>query len=228
MAEPLIVQSLKDKRAEIHGRIATYQAQIAQAMHDLAHINASIRLFTDPDHQRARYVSHGFFKKGEIADICLRHLEIDRNHHTTYRAVMIERKLDATDTTLRNSFVFKVDQALRHAARRKLVRMVEKRKGMCHWMAGDAITLRVVVNSRTTSDDRTTTHQDQLISQHAVVFPAVYHPTAPHYPRPASSLEPILRLSRSCRLLTKIPPLLRLVNVHYIQQKKIVTSPLFE
>ena len=64
--------------------------------------------------------------------------------------VMIERRLDATDTTLRNSVVFKVVQALRHAARRKLVRMVEKRKGMCHWTAGDAVTLRVVANSRTT------------------------------------------------------------------------------
>lgn len=59
-------------------------------------------------------------------------------------------RLDATDTTLRNSVVFKVVQALRHAARRKLVRMAEKRKGMCHWTAGDAVTLRVVANSRTT------------------------------------------------------------------------------
>ena len=92
-------------------------------------------------------------KKGEIADICLRHLEIDGEMTTRDLAerVMIERKLDATDTTLRNSVVFKVVQALRHAARRKLVRMVEKRKGMCHWMAGDAVTLRFVANSRTTS-----------------------------------------------------------------------------
>ena len=64
MAEPLVIQSLKDKRGEIHGRIAAYQAQIAQAKHDLAHINASIRLFTDPEHQRARYmVSHAFSRK---------------------------------------------------------------------------------------------------------------------------------------------------------------------
>lgn len=101
----------------------------------------------------ARYtVSHGFFKKGEIADICIRHLRIDGELTTRELAerVMIERRLDATDTTLRNSVVFKVVQALRHAARRKLVRMVEKRKGMCHWTAGDAVTLRVVANSRTT------------------------------------------------------------------------------
>ncbi|WP_425408171.1 hypothetical protein [Hyphococcus sp.] len=150
MTEPMIIQSLKDKRAEINGRIAAYQAQIAQAKHDLAHINASIRLFTDPEHQRARYmVSHGFFKKGEIADICVRHLEIDGELTTRELAerVMVERKLDASDGTLRNSVVFKVVQALRHAARRRLVRMVEKRKGMCVWTAGDAVTLRVVANS---------------------------------------------------------------------------------
>jgi hypothetical protein len=154
MMEPLVIQSLKDKRAEIHGRIAAYQAQIAQAKHDLAHINAAIRMFTDPEHQRARYmVSHGFFRKGEIGDICVRHLEVDGELTTRELSerVMVERKLDATDATLRNSVVFKVVQALRHAARRKLVRMVEKRKGMCVWAAGDAITLRVVANNRTSS-----------------------------------------------------------------------------
>jgi hypothetical protein len=146
MSEPFVIQSLKEKRAEIHGRIAAYQAQIAQAKHDLAHINASIRLFTDPDHQRARYmVSHGFFKKGEIADICVRHLDVDGALTTRELAerVMCERKPDASDTTLRNSVVFKVVQALRHAQRRKLVRMMEKRKGMCVWSAGEQVTLRV-------------------------------------------------------------------------------------
>lgn len=138
MAEPLIIQS--DKRAEIHGRIAAYPAQIAQAKHDLAHINASIILFTDPEHQRARYmVRHGFFKKGEIADIYVGHLEVDGELTTRDFAerVMVERKLGAADATLRRSVVFKVAQALRHAARRELVRMGEKRKGMCVWTAGD-------------------------------------------------------------------------------------------
>ncbi len=94
----------------------------------------SIRLFTAPDYQSTRYmVSHGFFKKDEITDICVRHLEVDGELTTRDLAerVMIERRLDATDATLRNSVVFKVVQALRHAARRKHVRMVENRKGMC-------------------------------------------------------------------------------------------------
>lgn len=141
-----MIKALKDKRAEIHGRISAYQAQIAQAKHDLAHLNASIQLFTEVENQRARYVvSHGFFKKGEIADICVRHLKVDGELTTRQLAerVMRERKLDASDTTLRNSVVFKVVQALRHAARRKLVTMVEKRKGMCVWAVGEKVSLRV-------------------------------------------------------------------------------------
>ena len=35
MDEPLIIKALQDKRAEIHGRITAYEAQIAQAKHDL-------------------------------------------------------------------------------------------------------------------------------------------------------------------------------------------------
>jgi len=67
-----------------------------------------VKLFTDVEKQRARYVvSHGFH------------------------------------ATLRNSVVFMVVQALRHAARRKLLVMVEKSKGMYIWAAGPAITLRV-------------------------------------------------------------------------------------
>jgi len=154
MAEALIIQTLKDKRAEINGRIAAYMAPIAQAKHDLAHINASIRLFSEPDRQRATYmVSHGFFKKGEIADICVRHVRSDGELSTRDLAerVMVERNLDVTDTTLRNSVVFKVVQALRHAARRKLVRMVEKRKGTCVWAVGDPVSLRVAANNRTRS-----------------------------------------------------------------------------
>ena len=49
--------------------------------------------------ERAHYiVSHGFFKKGEIADICLRHLKADGELDTRQLAerVMCERKLDVS------------------------------------------------------------------------------------------------------------------------------------
>lgn len=154
MADLLVVQTLKQKRAEISGVIAAYLARIAQAKHDLAHINASIRLFEGGEQERAQYiVSHGFFKKGEIADICVRHLKADGELDTRQLAerVMCERKLDVSDTPLRNSVVFKVVQALRHAERRKLVAMVEKRKGICMWSAAVGLTLRVA-NNRSRSD----------------------------------------------------------------------------
>jgi hypothetical protein len=84
-------------------------------------------------------------KKSEIADIAVRHLEVDGELTTREVAerVMAERKLDVSDRILRNSVVFKVVQSLRHAARRKLVRMVEKRKGVCIWAIGEAVSLRV-------------------------------------------------------------------------------------
>ena len=76
-------------------------------------------------------MSHGFFKKGEIADLCVRHLGVDGEMTTRELAerVMIERDLEASDTVLRKSVVFKVAQALRHAQRRKLVRMVREAQG---------------------------------------------------------------------------------------------------
>lgn len=61
MTEPLIIHTLTEKRAEILGQIKAYEAQIACAKHDLAHVNATIELFAAPERQRARYnVSHGF------------------------------------------------------------------------------------------------------------------------------------------------------------------------
>ena len=155
MSEPLIIHTLTQKRAEILGRIKAYETQIAHAKHDVAHVNATIELFASPERQRARYmVSHGFFKKGEIADICARHLDVDAEMSTRELAerVMSERDLDISDAALRNSVVFKVVQALRHARRRKLVRMVEKRKGMCIWAAGEAVTLRGVASIPSTPD----------------------------------------------------------------------------
>jgi len=153
MVDPLVIQMLKQKRAEISGVIAAYQARIAQARHDLAHINAAIRLFEGGEQERSQYiVSHGFFKKGEITDICVRHLKTDGELDTRQLAerVMCERRLDVSDTPLRNSVVFKVVQSLRHAERRRIVTMVEKRKGICVWAVSDGLTLRVA-NSRSRS-----------------------------------------------------------------------------
>ncbi len=52
--------------------------------------------------------------------------------------------------------------------------MIEKRKGMCVWMAGDAVTLRVVANSRPGTADRGAERsKDQPIGHYAVAFIAL-------------------------------------------------------
>ena len=109
MSEHVIIQMLAQKRAEILGRIKANEAQIAQAKHDLAHLKATIELFAASERQHARYmVSHGFFKKGEVADIRARHLGVDGEMTTRELAerVMAERGLDISDTALRTSGVF--------------------------------------------------------------------------------------------------------------------------
>ena len=75
----------------------------------------------------------------------MRHLKADGELDTRQLAerVMCERKLDVSDTPLRNSVVFKVVQSLRQAERRRIVTMVEKRKGLCVWSADAGLTLRV-------------------------------------------------------------------------------------
>ncbi len=134
----LVIQTLTRKRTEILGTIKKHEAQIARAKHDLAHVNATIRLLQGPDASRAYIVSQGFFAKGEIAGICLRHL-VDGPLYTRELAerVMCEKGPDASDTPLRNSVVYKVVQALRHSKRRNAVRMVEKRKELCVWGSTD-------------------------------------------------------------------------------------------
>ncbi|TRD14536.1 hypothetical protein [Palleronia caenipelagi] len=131
----LVIQTLNRKRAEILGAIKRHEAQIAQAKHDLAHINATLKILDGPsDGSRAYIVSQGFFAKGEIAEICQRHLaDGPLNTRELAERVMAEKGLEITDTPLRNSVVYKVVQALRHARRRDAVRMLEKRKGCCVW-----------------------------------------------------------------------------------------------
>jgi hypothetical protein len=45
MAEPIAVLALRRKRDQISGTIAHYERLLREAEHDLAHINASLRLF---------------------------------------------------------------------------------------------------------------------------------------------------------------------------------------
>ena len=128
---------LKRKQHEIVGAIRSYEAQIAQAKHDLEHVNATMKILEGGDANRRTYIAgRGFFDKGEVADIAVRHLAAEGEPLTTrelVERVMAGKSLEVSDTSVRNSVVYKVVQALRHAQRRNVVGMVEKRGGMCVW-----------------------------------------------------------------------------------------------
>ena len=131
----LVLQALERKRAEIIGAIKRHEAAIAQAKHDLAHISATLKLLGRPGGDGQAYiVAQGFFAKGELAAMCRRYLESGplTTRELAERA-MTEKGLDASDGPLRNSVVYKVVQALRHAARRNAVVLDGKRGGQCVW-----------------------------------------------------------------------------------------------
>jgi hypothetical protein len=76
MAQSIIIHALVEKRAEVSGIIADLEEQTRQARADLAHIDATLRLF-DPEIQvaaiRAKQPAksrNGAFANGEISKRC--------------------------------------------------------------------------------------------------------------------------------------------------------------
>ena len=151
--DQLVIAGLKRKQREILGAIRAYEAQIAQAKHDLAHINAAMKILEGTEANKRTYIAgRGFFDKGEIAEIAQRHLtEGPLNTREVAERVMIEKGLDVGDTNLRNSVVYKTVQALRHARRRNAVSLVGKNKGLCVWASDAPITPRDAANTLSSS-----------------------------------------------------------------------------
>ena len=76
MSDTHVVSALRTKRAEISGYIHDLEKKVATWRARLAHIDASIRIFspeTDPEAipPRRTYRRSGYFKSGELARLCL-------------------------------------------------------------------------------------------------------------------------------------------------------------
>ena len=123
MTTSFTINDLNRKQREILGAIRNYEAQIVQAKHDLAHINATMKIMEGSQANRRAYIAgRGFFDKGEIAEIASQILQDGPlNTREIAERVMVEKGLEITDTNLRNSVVYKCVQALRHAQRRGAV-----------------------------------------------------------------------------------------------------------
>ena len=76
MAETHVVSALRAKRAEVSGYIHDLEKKVKTWRARLAHIDATIKIFspeTDPEAipPRRTYRRSGYFKKGELARLCL-------------------------------------------------------------------------------------------------------------------------------------------------------------
>jgi hypothetical protein len=138
MAESQTLVVLRNKRDEIERAIANYEKQIEIAKRDLAHFNATIRMFETPEDrtQFPIYVDTlRLFRRGEIATLCKRALAMQGPLTTRELAVCVirEKGLDENDAVLRTSIAYRIVQALRLQWKRGKVDSPEKRGGVRLW-----------------------------------------------------------------------------------------------
>ncbi len=129
MAERHVVSALTNKRAEIAGMIARAQQQIGQFRADLAHVDATIRLFApamEPETIPARRIrpSDLRFEPGGLSRRvldALRRAGVPIRAPDLVKAVMIENGLDPADRAAFAHVQWKVRDTLKRLSKRGLV-----------------------------------------------------------------------------------------------------------
>jgi hypothetical protein len=142
MGEPIAVLALRRKADEIAGTIANYIKLLRQAEHDLAHVNASLRLFaaTGEAADLPPYVDlNRVLRRGETTTICMDALAKEGPLDTRQLAMRVIRAkgLCETDKVLAQTIALRVVQTLRMRARRGRVESVTRTKGVCVWRIPD-------------------------------------------------------------------------------------------
>jgi hypothetical protein len=137
MAEIRTVTTLRSKRDEISAAIANYEKRLAQARADLAHINATLTIFEgggEPGSHRVYVDLLRVFRYGEIGALCIKEL-VNGERTTRQLADMLlrEKGLDPKDRVLAKTLCLSVVHSMTGMAKRRKVRMVGKRAGVCVW-----------------------------------------------------------------------------------------------
>ena len=109
-----------------------------EAEHDLAHVNAALRLFevTGEAQDLPPYVDlNRLLKRGETTKICMDAPTSEGPLDTRQLALRIIRAkgLTESDKVLAQSIALRIVQTLRMRARRNKVECVTKTKGVCVW-----------------------------------------------------------------------------------------------
>lgn len=138
MAEPLSIVMLRRKRDQICDTIAAYERKLREAQADLAHVNATLRLFSasgEPADFPPYIDLNRVFRRGETTALCMAALKAEGPLDTrelTLR-VMRAKGLDEDDKVLSKTIALRVVQTLRMRAKRRQIDGSERRKGVCVW-----------------------------------------------------------------------------------------------
>lgn len=139
MTDPQIVTTLRSKRDHIESYIRALEKKIEEARHDLAHVNATLRLFELDGGQGDVPVYMGtrrIFKYGEIFEICSMAL-VDAPSGLDTRelalTVIKAKGLDESDPVLRKTVAHSIVDVLLQRMRRGKIASSGKRKGVRVW-----------------------------------------------------------------------------------------------
>lgn len=138
MADPHSITMLRAKRDKIRDVIAAYERRLNQAQADLAHVNATLRLFDcsgEPSDFPPYLDLTRVFRRGETTALCMAALKAEGPLDTrelAYR-VMRAKGLDTGDSVLKQAVALRIVQTLRMKARRGDIDGGYRRKGVCLW-----------------------------------------------------------------------------------------------
>jgi len=126
MADAPMIATLRQKRVEVENAITHYESKIREAREDLAHINATLRLFETQDERSDLPVyvdTKRLFPHGAIVSICKKALAAEGPLDTRELALRVIREsgLEESDKVLRRSVAYRIVQALRLQCKRGLV-----------------------------------------------------------------------------------------------------------
>lgn len=140
MADPQIVTTLRRKRDEMEAAIRAYEKKTEALRRDLAHVNATLRMFELNDEHEVFPVHMDLtrlFKRGEVWRICQEALAGAPDGLDTRElalAVILAKGMDEGDAVLRRSINYRIVQAMRMQELRGQASSAGKRKGVRIWL----------------------------------------------------------------------------------------------
>ena len=140
MADPHVVSTLKAKQEEIERSISYYEAKLKEARIDLAHVNATLRLFEIGNDPALQFPAHvdikRLFKWRELATLCHEALAASEGPMTTRELALyiVQTKgWDPDDKVLRTAIAYRIVSTLGQQVKRGKALSPGKRAGVRLW-----------------------------------------------------------------------------------------------